>query len=312
MGRVLYGIPIVCLLIGCGEDGVSPIPGKYGGPGISFTLSNGGAVSVDWGYVWCDCGNQEYSIESPDLGYTYLVDSVTLESLELPSKDLVLAGSWTSDDTAEGFWSYKCCATIPWTARLGNASSNPDIPCDDSFPGSVPVQHTSAGEVIHWTDPATCIDVTYSRGVESRLSDIKTAMAAWQGVDCSPICFTEPRPVETAPEVHSSDAAAEQSRQIHLTTCGSSDACLGSDHDSVLTFKQDSGKLLLAIVRLYEGQLATLAPGTITAGFGHALGFADAFGVPSVMNPIKPTVELTAADKASLCVLYGTTTFCRD
>jgi hypothetical protein len=201
-------------------------------------------------------------------------------------------GTWDNDFGQAGPWRVgdlaPACLAIPDPAAL-----------------PVPVELTTAGVGLHWTDSTTCIPLTVSPALASFVEPLAAAAAAWEAIDCSPICFDGPTLREDAP------VPGEGDRRIHLGPGQDPPASVLVTLVNV-TFRIADGEILNVSIDVFDAEKAA-RPLALVQGLGQALGFARPRGdTASVMalqtlgeepDPEAPTAPL-AADRESLCLAY--------
>jgi len=201
-----------------------------------------------------------------------------------------------------GTWDNELGQDGPW--RVGDlAPACLAIPDPAGLP--VPVEITTAGAGLHWTDSTTCIPLTVSPALASFVAPLAAAASAWEAIECSPICFDGPTLREDAP------VPGEGDRRIHLGPGQDPPANVLVTMANV-TFRVADGEILNVSIDVFDAEKAA-RPLALVQGLGQALGFARLTGdTPSVMAvqrigeepaPDEPTAPL-AADRESLCLAY--------
>lgn len=163
------------------------------------------------------------------------------------------------------------------------------LPPDGSDAGSVPI--------VRWDTGGGCLVVTLDSRIAGALPALEQAVAAYNAIECSTLCFTDP--VVSAPR----RAEAVSEREVHVTV---SAAPQPEPVRSELSYRERTGEIVSARVVIDAEQGLEPGAGSLLHELGHVIGLGHASDIESVMRETPPLPGLpTAADEAAICAMYG-------
>ena len=179
--------------------------------------------------------------------------------------------------------------------------------CTTSSNTSVPFQRvadSADAPLLRWRDAASCIQVGVAPELDAALPALDIAVAAYNSIDCSTLCFEAPTTLPPGP-------GTSLVRGLEVAGSGEPIAIQVSDE---LDYDETTGELLRARLLVDLAQAADVSPEAFMHHLGHVVGLAHTTDVDSVMQPVSAgRTSLSSYDEAAVCAMYGSTpTLCSD
>jgi len=156
---------------------------------------------------------------------------------------------------------------------------------------------------LHWTLPEGCIPVSHRPGFAGLLPGIEGALAAWNALACSDVCFASIEVREDDPDL------VRRERRVHIKSALLPD---GTVTRVTLYYEAWTGRIWSAVVEVDTRWTTPPMLAEFVTVIGQVLGLDRAVpGTDSVMAGSGADAP-TALDEEAVCRLYGTPTYCEN
>ena len=172
----------------------------------------------------------------------------------------------------------------------------------------VPVLINDDGTPLHWL-VGSSVPVTFELSLRRREDTIRAAVAAWNALSCSRLCFDDPFMSDTPLDVD------RRERRLHFRTgsVGELGAAYGL---GFALYERDSSRVFAGEVIVSNALLDEMNQGDFLSLMMSAAAFGYSESPDSIHRQVLPpgmrSDVLLSADTAAICAMYGSPAHCDD